>query len=66
MVPPVGRAAGDLVAFELGEVVVGVQVVQRAVLAEAFVEVAALDAVHERTAVGGVIQLRRSASNVTP
>ena len=35
---------------------VGEQVVQRAVLAEAFVEIAALHGVHERPAIGGVKQ----------
>src|SRR4029079_4986655 len=33
------RAAGNLVAFQFGEVVIGVQVVERPVFAEAFVEV---------------------------
>ena len=52
-----GRAAGHLVALQLGKVVVGVQVVQRAVLAEAFVEVAALHRMHEWAAVGRVVTL---------
>src|SRR5262249_6728391 len=49
------RTTRYLVALEFGEVVVRVQVVKRAMLAEAFVEVAALHAVDERTAVRGVI-----------
>ena len=49
------RATGNLVAFQLGEIVVGVQVMQWAVFAEAFVEVAALDSVDEWSAVGGVV-----------
>src|SRR6476646_1778384 len=48
------RAAGNLVAFELGEVVVGVQVVERAMFAEALVEVAALNAVYEWATVGRI------------
>src|SRR5262245_20016921 len=50
-----GRSAGNLVALKLREVVVSVQVVKRPVLAEAFVEVAALDGVDEWPAVGGVV-----------